>query len=272
MDYYSILGVGRNASPEEIKKAYKKKVMKHHPDRGGDADQFRKISEAYETLSDPAKKSAYDNPQARFDTSHMQGNPNFEDMFSSMFQQPNMRPRRPVNDDITVVAKLDLTDVMQGKNLIISYRLSNGAPATVEVTIPPGVDDGSTIRYRELGDNRDPRFPRGDLHVRLKTIRHPNWTREGNNLRITQKVNVFDLILGTVVFIKTPDNKNVRVNIPTGTKNNTTFSIPGYGIPDLNTRKKGNVYVTIEAIVPSITDKELLEKIKDIRNEIDLQS
>jgi len=85
MDYYSILGVKRNASPEEIKKAYKKKVMQHHPDRGGDSDQFRKVSEAYEILSNSDKRSAYDNPNPHFNfkSDHFSNGHNpFDDIFA----------------------------------------------------------------------------------------------------------------------------------------------------------------------------------------------
>ena len=86
MSYYSTLGVSSNATPQEIKKAYKKASMQHHPDRGGNSNEFVKIQEAYETLRDPAKKQQYDNPQPQqqhhpFGQQHQ----SFEDMFGGAF-------------------------------------------------------------------------------------------------------------------------------------------------------------------------------------------
>src|SRR6056300_1252348 len=92
MDYYSILGVNKNASDQDIRKAYKKKSMQHHPDRGGNEEEFKKVNEAYQTLKDPAKRQQYDNPnqQFNFNSSHFgQGqNPFAGSPFEHMFNQP----------------------------------------------------------------------------------------------------------------------------------------------------------------------------------------
>jgi curved DNA-binding protein len=277
MDYYSILGVGSNASPEEIKRAYRKLAMKHHPDRtGGDDTRFKQINEAYDTLKDPAKRQQYDNPQPKFNTSHMNQSPfgagGFEDIFANMFRQPHMRPRQPKNNDITVAADVDLADVISGKDLIISYRLGSGRNETVEVTIPPGAKNGDAVKFQNLGDDSNPRFPRGDLVVRIRVRKHKTFQREGNNLITTYTADVFDLILGTVIIIETPDGRKVRLTIPKGTRPNQTFSIPQYGLPDLNTRQKGHLYVKIEASIPSIRDPKILAKLQELRDEINLQS
>ena len=142
MDYYSILGVPKTASEKEIRSAYKKKSMQHHPDRGGSEEQFKRINEAYQTLKDPIKKQQYDNP-------HPQGfGPNgFEGMhpngFDDMMRQAGFnfgqgfanRRQTPRNKDITVAADVGLLDVLQGKNLFIQYRLSTGEIETVNVDL-----------------------------------------------------------------------------------------------------------------------------------------
>jgi curved DNA-binding protein len=274
MDYYSILGISKNASEQDIRKAYKKQSMKHHPDRGGDEEQFKKVNEAYSVLKDPAKRQQYDNPQPRFDTNTMgsTGYANFEDMFSTMFRHPHQRPRQPMNSDITVAADVDLADILTGKNLIISYRLSSGRNETVDVEIPKGAKHGDAVRFQGLGDDANPRFPRGNLLVKIRVKRNKGWDRDGNNLITIQTVDVFDLILGTVLLIETLDKKKVKLNIPKGTKPGQVFSIPEYGIPDLNTRQKGHLYVKIDTKIPNIRDPKLLAKLQEIKDEVNLQS
>jgi curved DNA-binding protein len=270
MDYYNILGVNRSASPEEIKKAYRKKVKQHHPDTGGDAEQFKRINEAYEILSNSDKRSAYDNPQPEFhfNTQNMnRGNPFGQSPFEDLFGNFNRR-RQPKNRDITIRADIYLEDVLNGKDLIAGYRMSSGEETTVTINVPQGARHGDQIKYEGLGDNADRRFPRGDLYVKIFVKNHPIWERDGNNLICKKRVNVFDLLLGCVILIKTLEGKQVKLNIPKGTKTTATFSIPEYGLPDLNTRRRGNLYVKIDAEVPYIEDTVLLEKIQSIRDKI----
>ena len=273
MDYYSILGVNRNATPEEIKKAYRKLAMQHHPDRGGDQEQFKRVTEAYDILSSSDKKAAYDNPNQGFNFNsqnfHGQHNPfggtPFDHIFGQGFRQQQQTPR---NRDINVQANIDLVDILTGKNLIIQYQLATGRIETVTVDVPPGAKHGDTIQYQGLGDEGHPRYPRGNLLVRLKINKSRNWDRDFDNLITKKVINVFDLLLGCVIIITTLDNKQLELKIPQGTRPGTKFSIPSYGLPNMQTGKRGIMFITIDAEMPKITNEAILDKIQQLKNEI----
>ena len=257
MDYYSILGVQRNASSEEIKKAYKKKAMQHHPDRGGDSSTFQKIQEAYETLSDPAKKQNYDNPQHRYNTQ------NFDDLFRRQRQQYAR------NQDITIAARIDLKDVFTGKNLIANYRLHSGRSETVTIDIPAGARHNDTIRFQQLGDDSIP-GPRGNLFVKVQISEPKNFAREDTTLYQEVKINVLDMIIGTVYTVTTLDDKRISIKIPKGTQANTKFNIQGYGFPKLNhPTKKGNLIIIVTPEIPRVSNENVLRKLKKLRNSLD---
>lgn len=269
MDYYSILGVQRNASSEEIKKAYKKKAMQHHPDRGGDANTFQKIQEAYETLSDPAKKQQYDRPQRQYNSSQFRGQNPFEgpDMFGNMFNDMRYARNRQ-HANITIAAKLTLEEVLTGKNLIASYALNNGKKETVNINVPAGANNDQHIRFTGLGNEVAPGV-RGDLHVKIQIKDHHTWLRDKDNLYAEHSVNAIDMITGCVTIVHTLDNRSVQLKIPAGTQANTKFRIPGYGLPNVNSRKKGDAFVVITPHIPKVTDENILRKLKKLRNNID---
>ena len=273
MDYYSILGVARNASPEEIKKSYKRLSMKHHPDRGGNNDDFIKVQQAYEVLSNSDKRNAYDHPQQANPFGGQQQGQNpfagtpFEHHFQHGFGQQQQR-QTPRNRDINVQADIELAEVLTGKNLIIQYQLQTGKMETVTVDVPAGAKHGDTIQYEGLGDNGHPRYPRGNLLVRIKVKKTKHWERDSDNLITKKDVNVFDLLLGCVILVTTLENKKLELKVPQGTNPGQTFNIPGYGLPNMQTGKRGNMYITIGIDIPKITDKDVLDKIQQLKIEI----
>jgi curved DNA-binding protein len=261
MDYYSILGVPKNASPEQLKKAYKKQSMQHHPDRGGDEAKFKEVNEAYSTLKDPAKRQQYDNPQPQFNfnTGNMRGDP-----FADIFGQMHRRQRR--NHDVTINVTLDLLDVMQGKELAARYQVLSGGIKEANIDIPAGVEDGVGIRFRGLGDDSIPHSPPGDLVVRVRVRQPVNWKRSGNDLRTKALVSVFDCLLGGSIEIRTIDDKRFKINIPKGTQSGAVFSIPNHGIPNIQTGTRGNIFVEINAAVPKIENEMILKELERIKN------
>jgi len=279
MDPYKILGVDRNTDEKELKKAYKAKAMKYHPDRGGDENKFKELNEAYDILKDPQKKAAYDRygttdpNQMNSQSFHFNGDIN--DIFNSFFgggpfNRANSYRSRPRNADINIEATLDLEDVQNGKSLIASYRLPNGRQENVNIDIPPGVENNNLIKFNGLGSDSVSNAPRGDLIVKVKILRHKTFERDGPHLYTKIKVNIFDLMLGTKKEIRTLSGKNLSISIPKGTQIGTMFNITGEGLPNVhNVKQKGNIYVTIQSDVPRVDDPELLQKIKNLKNELD---
>lgn len=263
MDYYSILGVSKNASQDEIKKAYKKQSMKHHPDRGGDEAKFKQINEAYQTLGDPQKRSAYDNPQPqyRFNSGHP-----FEDIFGG-FGFGGFQQQRAKNRDVQISYTLDLQDCFHGRGTTITYRIPSGKSETLDVRIPPGVKSGDVVRVQGYGDDSHPQLPRGDLLIRIRLRIPAGWDVNGLDLITSKRIDIFDLILGTEILIDTPEGKGINLKIPKGSQSGTTFSITGHGLPS-NTGRRGKIYVKVFGDIPKIEDEETLNKIKEIKSSL----
>jgi DnaJ-class molecular chaperone len=265
MDYYERLGVSRNASPDEIKRAYKKLAIKHHPDKGGDHETFASINEAYDTLKDPTKKQNYDNPQPQgFGPNGFEGMGGFEDLFSQFGFRPQ---RQQQNNDIVISYTLDFKDIFTGKGVNINYNLPSGKPGYLDAAIPPGVNHGSNVRYAGLGDDSIPHLAPGNLILKIRVRPHPVWKREANNIFSVKELDIFDFIVGTTVEIITPIDRKFSLNVPKGTKPGTVFSITGHGIPDVHSGRPGNVHIKLEAKMP-ILDQPTIDKIKEIKNGI----
>ena len=278
-DYYDILGVKRGASTDDLKKAYKKKAMKHHPDRGGDVQQFQKINEAYDTLKDPQKRTMYDQfgetgGQQGYTRTYTSGDfggfPHdisdvINDFFGGGHHNPFARRQRMRNKDISIQTTIDLEDVMTGKSLIATYRLSNGKQQSVNLELPAGIESNTTIKFAALGDNSIAGVHRGDLMVRIRVTPHRKWHRDGANLHCVEKVSVFDLLLGTKKEIKTIDKKNLSISIPKGCQPGTVLCINEHGLPKLHGRGRGNIYMTVQAEIPNINDPEILKLLQRIK-------
>jgi curved DNA-binding protein len=270
MDYYSILGVAKNASEQDIRKAYKKMSMQHHPDRGGDEEKFKQINEAYSTLKDPAKRQQYDNPQPQFNfnSSNFRGGNPFEDMFAHAFGQGFKQQRRPRNVDVTIAANITLLDVLKGKEVIATYRLRSGREETVNINIPPGARHGDTIRYEGLGDDSNHRFDRGNLNVRINIERDRVFDRDNDNLWTKSLVNALDLMLGCSIIVNTLDGQSIKINVPAGTKTGKTLRVPEHGLPNLDTGRRGNMFVRVEADIPLVNDQTIINELQALRNKI----
>jgi curved DNA-binding protein len=272
-DHYNTLGVGRDANPEQIKSAYRKMAAKHHPDRGGDTSTFQNIQSAYETLSDPNKKAQYDNPQPQFHQHpggfhfHAGG---FEDIFAQFtgghpFDSFFGHRQGPVrNRTLNIQTNITLEEAFHGKDLIANLTLPTGRDQTIEVKIPAGVQDGTTLRLSGLGDDSIPNAPRGDLHLTVIVQPHSVFQRQGDDLYRDLEINCVEAMLGKVVNIDSIDGKNLEINVTPGIQPGQTLCVSGYGMPKMgDNRFRGHMMLNVKVTIPknlSDAQKSLLQK------------
>ena len=283
MDYYSTLGVGKNATDDDIKKAYRKLAMKHHPDRGGDESTFKKISEAYDVLSDPQKKQIVDlggdpkNQQNgggfnqgpfefRFNTGGVP--PGMEDIFSN-FGFGGGFGRQPMQKNKTLSINVDITleDVLSGRDINAEITIpGTGKRKMINIAIPAGIEHGQQIRYEGMGDDAIRELRPGDLIVNVNVQQHRLFRREHSDLVLEKFVSVWDAIIGSSLDIQTLDGKTLTINVPQGTKHGTVLSCRGEGLPIMRSRNRGNLLIMIKVDMPKNLSEAQLDKIRSLRD------
>ncbi len=296
-DYYEVLGVGKSASDDEVKKAFRKAAVKYHPDKkGGDETKFKEASEAYEVLKDSQKRQRYDQfGHAGVGSSAASGGPagaggfndfyggaraggqrvnvNFEDLgvdigdiFDQFFGGGGGGFRRKGRD---VQTRINLTfeEAIFGKDKFeIKYdkikRQADGSatrtPKTFKMKIPAGIDDGAVIRLQGYGEDVEG-ATHGDLLVEVRVRPDKKFTREGNLILSTENISMIDAALGTEIDIETVDGKKT-LKIPAGTQPGTDFRLRGLGVPNVRGHGRGDHIVMVKVEIP----KKLSKKQKDI--------
>ena len=277
-DYYQILGVGENASPEEIKKAYRSLANKHHPDKGGDQAKFKDISVAYDTLSDPQKKAEYDNQRAYGGNQHhFTSASGFHDFFGGGFDPFGRgspfgdifgRQQARRNRDLNIHCQISLLDSFQGKQLEASYQLPGGAPQTVIINVPAGVVDGDTIRYTGLGDDAIPNLPRGNLNVTIIVQSDPNFERVNDDLYTSVDITPIESMIGCKKTVTTLAGSKMELEIRAGVEHGTEYASNGNGFQNVNSGRRGR-FVTVVKIKPTpVLDPAIIEQLKKLNDVI----
>ena len=272
-DYYAILGVPRNATQEEIKRAYKRLARQYHPDvnKSPEAEErFKEINEAYAVLSDPEKRKVYDTygtatpppppPPGGYDFSGFDVE-DFSDFFQELFggglfgSMGRRRPRR--GRDLRAELPLSLEEAFRGGEKVVEV-----GGRRVSVRIPPGVQDGSTIRLAGLGG---PGEPPGDLLLTVRLLPHPVFRLEGQDLYATLDVPAPIAVVGGKVRAPTLEGP-VEVTIPPRTQTGRKLRLKGKGFPGPHGR--GDLYLEVRVVIPehlSPEEEALWRKLKEVR-------
>ena len=298
MDYYDILGVSKNASDGEIKKAYRKLALKYHPDKNKGNKQaeekFKQISEAYAVLSDAEKRKQYDT----FGAAGFQQRYSQEDIFKGVdlgdilkeFGLGGMnffggrggrtrfsfssggafggqgRRQAPIKGaDLVYELPLTLQEIAAGTQKIVSFQ-HEGRSEKLTVKIPKGMSDGKKLRIAGKGEQSPFGGPPGDLLIKARLLKDPVYDVKGKDLYVTHEIKLTDAILGTRISVPTLDHKELSLKVPAGTRHKTKMRLPGQGLPHMNGPGRGDLYVNIHVRMPkSLTadQKRLVEKLAD---------
>jgi curved DNA-binding protein len=253
MDHYSVLGVTKTATPDEIKKAYRKLASQHHPDKGGDTSKFQRIQEAYAVLSDPEKKSQYDNPRPQgfppgFDF-NMNGDIN--DIFSQIFRNP--RHPNSHKQMMRATVSVGLRDAYTGCNQVLKIQTHFGLKV-IDIKVPPGVQSGDQMRYDNVIEH-------GILIVEFNVLPDLRFDRKGQDLYSNQSISVLDLIAGTNFEFETLAGKKVNVSVKPKTQPFMQLRLSGHGMPIYDSGKFGDQLILIKPYIPDNISDEIVDAI-----------
>jgi curved DNA-binding protein len=308
-DYYETLGVPRTASEADIKKSFRKLAREYHPDVAKDKkkaeEKFKEINEAYEVLSDPAKRKKYDELGANWKSGaefrpppgwesftgrrgfggsgaggggareyeFEFGGTGFSDFFEQLFgsrmrgggfgqpggfaEEDFAERGRDIEGDLMVT----LEEAMRGSVRSVSVR-HNSHTDTYQVKIPAGVTEGQRLRVAGRGEAGSGGGAAGDLFLRVRLARHPDFEVEGHDLIYTLELAPWEAVLGASISVPTLSGR-VNIKIPPGTQNGQKLRVRGRGLPDRN-GGHGDLIVVAQAEVPrqvSEAERKLWEQL-----------
>jgi len=263
-DPYKVIGVPRDADMDTVKQAYKKLVLKWHPDRNQDNPEaqvkIREINAAYDAIKNGTAQA---NPFAG--QPYPGGFSNMQDIFrdfENMFGSGGFRQRVR---NVQVQYNLTLEEAFQGKEAEITFKTPDGNVKTVKVKLPPGLDDGDSLRCAGQGFSLGTGLPVSDLIILISIRRHQQFIRRGPNLITMVEIDVFEAMAGMETSIQSIDGQTINVSIPPGTQPNSVLQTKGYGMNINGVR--GDLMIQIKVNVPTF-DQTQIEKIKEFKNQL----
>jgi len=304
-DYYKTLGVDKNASQDEIKKAYRKLAMKYHPDRNegnkNAEEKFKQITEANEVLSDPEKRKKYDTLGSNWKQYQSQGQgfddffsnygtrgggsqytysgtfndlfgniSGFSDFFESFFGRDStfggqQGRRSRKGQDFEATLYIPLIEAYNGTTKEISV-----GGKRVRIKISPGTKDAKKLRLKSLGNEGMNGGEKGDLYLTIKIEKDPYFELDDNNLYYDLYIDLYTAVLGGKKQVITLGGKTININIPESTNSGKTLRLKGLGFPtNENSKIYGDLLVRIKIDLPqNLTreEKELFKKLASLRS------
>jgi curved DNA-binding protein len=284
IDYYKILECDKNATADEIKKAYRKLARKYHPDVNPNDEnakkKFQQINEANEVLSDAEKRKKYDQhgenwkhaeAYEKAGNAHTGGQPysggeqnwsgndaDFSDFFASMFGHAGGHERghkvKFRGQDLHATLDLNLKDVYQKLPQTLTVNGKN-----IRITIPAGVENGQTIRINNYGSEGINGGPNGDLLITFNITNNTTFKREGSNLYADVEIDLYTAVLGGEITTDTFDGK-VKLKVKAGTQNGTKVKLAGKGFAVYKKENEfGDLYLTYRIKIPTELTTEQME-------------
>jgi curved DNA-binding protein len=292
IDYYKILGIDKNATDAEVKKAYRKLARKYHPDlnpNDKEAEQkFKEVNEANEVLSHPENRKKYDQygenwqHSEEFEKQRQQqqsrrsgqqggfggfegfsGGGDYSDFFESMFggraAGGRNQTRQSKGGDYNAELHLDLKDVYTTHKRELTINGKN-----IRLTIPAGVENGQVIKISGMGAEGSNGGPKGDLYITFTIENHTKFKLDKHNLYSTVDLDLYTAILGGEITVDTFDGK-VKLKVLPGTQNGTKVKLKGKGFPVYKKEGVfGDLYISYQIVIP----KNLTEKEKELFEEL----
>jgi molecular chaperone DnaJ len=291
-DYYQILGVSKNASKEEIKKAFRKLAHQYHPDKtGGDDKKFKEVNEAYSALSDDKKRAQYDQfgstDGAGFGNNSYQGgfngfdfsqfkkgqggfeniNIDLDDILGSFFGgRGGSWSRTKKGSDIIIDQEIDFKESIFGTTKRIKFeKKSNKSKQDFTIKIPAGIDNGESLKMSGKGEEISDGIP-GDLYIRIKVKPHKNLRKEGYHIFQEKEIKLSDAILGNTISLDSVEEEPVKIKIPAGTNNGEILRLKNYGVK-VDENRRGDMLIKIKIDIPTKLSKKSKEAIEILKSE-----